>query len=58
MTVYFETMSNTDQSFDWYKLPPGQYKMKGDELFRVIDDKQSDCNIAADNFLAALRKLV
>lgn len=58
MTTYFETMSDIDKSFDWYKLPPGQYLMKGDELFRVIDDKQAECEIAANNFLAALRKLI
>lgn len=58
MTVSYETMSNNDPSFDWYALPPGQYKMKGGELFRVVDETESDCKIAADNFLAALRKLV
>jgi hypothetical protein len=52
----YETMSNETKTFDWSGLPPGEYKFEGGELMQ-IDSAVADCDRAADDFVAALRRL-
>ena len=57
MSDHYETMSNGIKSFDWNSLAPGEYKMLGDEFIR-IGNEIPDTELAAEKFLAVLRKLV
>lgn len=57
MTDHYETMSNGIKSFDWNSLTPGEYKVVNDEFVR-IGNEIPDTELAAEKFLAVLRKLV
>jgi hypothetical protein len=57
MSDHYEVMSNGIKSFSWESLSPGEYKMIGDEFVR-IGNEVSDTDLAAEKFLAVLRKLV
>ncbi|WP_439404748.1 hypothetical protein ACNJX9_25345 [Bradyrhizobium sp. DASA03076] len=56
MSEYYEKASANTKSFDWSKLPEGEYKTVGNEIVRVTDT-ETEFDKAADKFVSALRKL-
>ncbi|WFU84370.1 hypothetical protein QA645_17000 [Bradyrhizobium sp. CIAT3101] len=56
MSEYYEKASANTKSFDWSKLPEGEYKVIGGDIVRV-DAASSDVDRAFDKFLRKLSEL-
>jgi hypothetical protein len=53
---YYETCDGGRKTLDWDAIPPGEYKMVNNTIVSV-NVGQTATEIAADNFISALRRL-
>jgi hypothetical protein len=53
---YYETCDGDKTTLEWDDVPPGEYKLV-DNTIVAVSVGRTESDVAADNFISALRRL-